>query len=111
MTAYNVTLSYSTLDRNITYAFADHPVLSNFNTTSALFAAFDSFYQGYLVNYLKTTLMTSLTLDTEAFNKVLSGNMSYSAMGFASTIFERDMSTRGNSIALRSASRYPLAPL
>ncbi|KAK0236573.1 hypothetical protein EDD85DRAFT_952539 [Armillaria nabsnona] len=104
-------LSYSTLDGNITYAFADHPVLSNFNTTSALFAAFDSFYQRYLVIYLKTTLRTSLALSTEAFNKVLSGNMSYGAMGFASTVFERDMSTGGNSIALRSASRYPLAPL
>ncbi|SJK98259.1 uncharacterized protein ARMOST_01522 [Armillaria ostoyae] len=111
MTAYNVSLSYSTLDGNNTYAFVDRPVLSNFNTTSALFAALDSAYQTNLVNYLETTLRTSFTLSTAAFNTVLSRNMSYAAMGFASPLLERDVSTGGNYILLRSASRYPLAPL
>ncbi len=32
-------------------------------------------------------------------------------MGFASPLFERDVSTGGNAIIPRSASRYPLAPL
>ncbi len=105
MTAYNVSLSYSTLGGNDTYAFADHPILSNFNTTSALFAALDRTYQTNLVDYLKSTL------STEAFNKVFSRNMSYAAMGLASPLFERDVSTSGNTIVLRSASRYPLAPL
>ncbi|SJL08692.1 uncharacterized protein ARMOST_12061 [Armillaria ostoyae] len=114
MTAYNVSLSYGTLDGNNGYTFTSPPVLSNFNTTSALFAAFDSDYQAYLVDHLKTTLRSSLALSavsTEAFNIVLSRNMSYAAMGLASPLFARDVSTGGNSIALRSASRYLLAPL
>ncbi|PBK86617.1 hypothetical protein ARMGADRAFT_532839 [Armillaria gallica] len=111
MTAYNVSLSYTTLDGNNTYAFTDRPVLSNFNTTSALFAALDSIYQTNLINYLETTLRSSFTLSTEAFNTVLSRNMSYAAMGLASPLLERDVSTGGNYILLRSASRYPLAPL
>ncbi len=111
MTAYNVSLSYSTLDGNNGYAFVSPPVLSNFNTTSALFAAFDSFYRENLVDYLKYTLRTSLALPTETFNTVLSRNMSYAAMGFASPLFERDNSTSGSSILLKNASRYPLAPL
>ncbi len=61
MTAYNVSLSYSTLNGNNTYAFASPPVRSNFNTTSALFAAFDYIYQTHIVDYLETTLATSLT--------------------------------------------------
>ncbi len=65
-------LSYTTLDGNNTYAFTDRPVLSNFNTTSALFAALDSIYQTNLINYLETTLRSSFTLSTEAFNTVLS---------------------------------------
>ncbi len=111
MTAYNVSLSYTTLDGNNTYAFTDRPVLSNFNTTSALFAALDSIYQTNLINYLETTLRSSFTLSTEAFNTVLSRNMSCAAMGLASPLLERDVSTGGNYILLRSASRYPLAPL
>ncbi|KAK0421772.1 hypothetical protein EV421DRAFT_2043313 [Armillaria borealis] len=111
MTAYNVSLSYSTLNRNNTYTFADRPVPSNFNTTSALFAAFGYDYQGNLAEYLRYTLQTSLSLSTEAFNTVLSRNMSYAVMGFASPLFEHDVSTGGNTIVMRSASRYPLAPL
>ncbi|SJL08698.1 uncharacterized protein ARMOST_12067 [Armillaria ostoyae] len=111
ITAYNVSLSYSTLDGNNRYAFADHPVPSNFNTTSALSAALDIFYQSNLVDYLKRTLRFSVTLSTEAFNTVLSQNIAYAAMGLASPLFERDVSTGGNAILLRSASRYPLAPL
>ncbi len=65
----------------------------------------------HLVKYLETTFTPPLTLSTEAFNTVLSGNMSYAAMGFASPLFERDVSTGGNTILLRSANRYPLAPL
>ncbi len=107
MTAYNVSLSYSTLNGNNTYAFADRPVPSNFNTTSALLAALDYAYQAALVEYLQTTLRTSFNLSTETFNTVLSRNMPYAAMGFASPLFERDVSTGGNSILLRSASRYP----
>ncbi|PBK87285.1 hypothetical protein ARMGADRAFT_1168645 [Armillaria gallica] len=102
---------YGTLDGNNTYAFADHPSLSNFNTTSALFLALDLTYQANLVDYLRSILLTSLTLSTETFNTVLSRNMSYAAMGLASPLFERDASTGGNAIVLRSASRYPLAPL
>ncbi len=109
MTAYNVSLSYSTLNGNNTYAFTDLPVLSNFNTTSALFAALNPQLQTHLADYLQTTLRPSLS--TDAFNTVLSRNMSYAAMGFASPLFERDVSTGGNAIVLRSASRYPLAPL
>ncbi len=111
MSAYNVSLSYSTLNGGNEYAFASRPVLSNFNTTSALFAAFDSTYQTNLIDYLKYTLRTSFTLSAETFNTVLSQNMSYAAMGLASPLFERDPSTGGNTILLRSASRYPLAPL
>ncbi|KAK0236580.1 hypothetical protein EDD85DRAFT_577835 [Armillaria nabsnona] len=111
MTAYNVSLSYNTLNGSNRYAFADDPVPSNFNTTSALFAALDSDYQTNLADYLKSTLRTSFTLSTEAFNTVFSRNMSYAAMGLASPLFERDVGTGGNSILLRSASRYPLAPL
>ncbi len=112
MTVYNVLLSYSTLGGNNTYAFTDQsPVLSNFNTTTALFAALDPTYQANLVDYLRHTLRTSITLPTETFNTVLSRNISYAAMGFASPLFERDNSTGGNAIVLRSASRYPLAPL
>ncbi|SJL08696.1 uncharacterized protein ARMOST_12065 [Armillaria ostoyae] len=110
MTAYNVSLSYSTLDGNNTYAFADR-LPSNFNTTSALFAALDLAYQTNLVDYLISTLRTSSTFSTEAFNTVLSRNMSYAAMGLASPLFERDVSTGCKAIVLRSASRYPLAPL
>ncbi|KAK0462917.1 uncharacterized protein EV420DRAFT_1144895 [Desarmillaria tabescens] len=111
MTAYNVSISYSTLDGNNRYAFVDKPVMSNFNTTSALFAALDSAYQADLVDYLQSAFKTSFTLPTETFNTVLSRNMSYAAMGLASPLFERDVSTGGNSILLMSASRYPLAPL
>ncbi|KAK0236581.1 hypothetical protein EDD85DRAFT_577890 [Armillaria nabsnona] len=111
MTAYNVSLSYSTLNGGNEYASASRPVLSNFNTTSALFAAFDSTYQTNLVDYLKYTLRTSFTLSAETFNTVFSQNMSYATMGLASPLFERDASTGGNTILLRSASRYPLAPL
>ncbi|PBK70404.1 hypothetical protein ARMSODRAFT_974358 [Armillaria solidipes] len=111
MTAYNVSLSYSTLDGNNGYTFVSPPVLSNFNTTSALFAALDPSFQSNLANYLQITITTSITLSTETFNTVLSRNMSYAAMGFASPLFERDVSTGGNTILLRSASRYPLAPL
>ncbi len=111
MTAYNVTLSYSTLDRNNSYAFADRPVLSNFITTSVLFAAFGPIYQANLVDYLKSTLVTSFTLSTETLNTFFSRNISYAAMALASPLFERDVSTGGNTIVLRSASRYPLGPL
>ncbi len=111
MTTYNVSLSYSTLDGDNTFAFADRPILSNFNTTSALFAALDRTLQKNLVDYLKTTLKNSLTISTETFNTVLSRNMSYAAMGLVSPLFERNVSTGGNTIVMRSASRYPLAPL
>ncbi|KAK0471923.1 hypothetical protein IW261DRAFT_826521 [Armillaria novae-zelandiae] len=111
ITAYNVSLSYSTLDGNNTYAFADYPVLSNFNTTSAVFAALDIYYVPNLVDYLKRILRFSVTLSTKEFNTVLSQNIAYAAMGLASPLFERDVSTGGNAILLRSASRYPLAPL
>ncbi|KAG7441156.1 uncharacterized protein BT62DRAFT_997358 [Guyanagaster necrorhizus] len=111
MTAYNVSLSYSTLNGSNQYAFVDGPVASNFNTTSALFAALDSAYQENLVDYLQSTLETSFTLPTDTFNTVLSRNMSYAAMGLASPLLERDVSAGGNAILLRSASRYPLAPL
>ncbi|PBK70410.1 hypothetical protein ARMSODRAFT_111194 [Armillaria solidipes] len=110
MTAYNVSLSYSALNGNNTYASTSR-LPSNFNTTSALFAAFDPVYQTNLVDYLKYTLRTSFTFSTETFNIALSQNLSYAAMGFASPLFERDVSTGGNSVFLRSASRYPLAPL
>ncbi|KAK0213716.1 hypothetical protein IW262DRAFT_1467067 [Armillaria fumosa] len=109
--AYDVSLSYSTLNGNNTYVFVSPPVLSDFNTTSALFAAFNPIYQTNLVDYLKTTLRTSFTFSTETFNAVLSRNMSYATMGLASPIFERDVSTGGNTILLSSASTYPLAPL
>ncbi|KAK0186827.1 hypothetical protein F5146DRAFT_1124496 [Armillaria mellea] len=111
MTAYNVSLSYSTSNGGNGYALASPPVLSNFNTTSALFAALDSRYQANQAEYLHYTLKASSTLSTEMFNTVLSQNMSYAAMGLASPPFERDVSTGGNFIVLRSASRYPLAPL
>ncbi|KAK0213696.1 hypothetical protein IW262DRAFT_325172 [Armillaria fumosa] len=111
MTAYNVSLSYSTLDGNKRYTSAPPPILSNFNTTSALFAAFDYAYRTNLVDYLKYTLRTSFTLSAETFSTVLSQNMSYAALGLASPLFERDASTGGNTILLSSASRYPLAPL
>ncbi|KAK0213718.1 hypothetical protein IW262DRAFT_1467069 [Armillaria fumosa] len=111
MAAYNVSLSYSTLDGSNGYAFVSPPILSDFNTTSALFTAFPPGYQTNLVDYLIYTIKTSFTLSTEAFNTVLSRNMSYAAMGIASSHFERDVSTGGNTIALRSASTYPLAPL
>ncbi len=64
MTAYNVSLSYSTLNGDNTYVFADRPVLSNFNTSLTLFAALDLHYHLTLVDYLKYTLRTSLTLPT-----------------------------------------------
>ncbi|KAK0476600.1 hypothetical protein IW261DRAFT_1421354 [Armillaria novae-zelandiae] len=89
MTAYIVSLSYSTLDGNEGYTFTSTPVLSNFDTTFALFAAFHFYYQ------------------TNLFSR----NMSYAVMGLASPLFERDVSTGGNVVVLRSASRYPLAPL
>ncbi|SJL08694.1 uncharacterized protein ARMOST_12063 [Armillaria ostoyae] len=111
MTAYNVSLSYTTVDGNNAYAFASPPVLSNFNTTSALSAALGPSFEPNLVDYLRTTITTSLGLSIEEFNTVLSRNMSYAAMGLASPLFERDISTGGNAIVLRSASRYPLAPL
>ncbi len=109
--AYNILLSYSTLNGSNTYAFASPPILSDFNTTSALFAAFNPIYQTNLVDYLKTTLRTSFTFSTETFNTVLSRNMSYATVALASPLFERDVSIGGNAILLRSASRYPLAPL
>ncbi|KAK0213729.1 hypothetical protein IW262DRAFT_1467080 [Armillaria fumosa] len=87
--------------------------MSNFNTTSALFAGLVLAYpyQTRLVEYLKSTLKNSFTLSTETFNIVLSRNMSYAAMGLASPLFERDISNGGNAIVMKSASRYPLAPL
>ncbi|KAK0497963.1 hypothetical protein EDD18DRAFT_126343 [Armillaria luteobubalina] len=112
VTAYNVSLSYSTLDGKSGYAFASPRVQSDLNTTTALFTAFNTAaYQTNLVDYLIHTLKTSSTLSTDVFNTVLSRNMSYAAMGIASPLFERDVSTGGNSIVTKSASRYPLAPL
>ncbi|KAK0471927.1 hypothetical protein IW261DRAFT_1611843 [Armillaria novae-zelandiae] len=111
VTAYNVSLSYSTLGGNNEYAFASPPILSDFNTTSALFTAFDRFYQTNLVDFLIYTLKSSSILSMEAFNTALSRNMSYAAMAIISPLFERDKSIGGNSIVLTSASRYPLAPL
>ncbi|SJL08701.1 uncharacterized protein ARMOST_12070 [Armillaria ostoyae] len=103
--------SFGTLNENNRYIFADRPVPSNFNITSAVFTAFDPELQINLANYLQSTLKNSLTLSAETFNTVLSRNMSYAAMGLASPLFERDVSTGDNAILLRSASRYPLAPL
>ncbi|KAK0471921.1 hypothetical protein IW261DRAFT_826478 [Armillaria novae-zelandiae] len=111
MTAYNVSLSYSTLDENNGYTLASPPVLSNPDTTSALFTALGPAFETKLVDYLKFTLRTSFTLSTEIFNTVLSREMSFAVMSLASPIFERDVSTSGNYIVLTSASRYPLAPL
>ncbi|KAK0213717.1 hypothetical protein IW262DRAFT_1467068 [Armillaria fumosa] len=111
VTAYNVSLSYSTLDGSNGYAFASPPALSDFNTTTALFTAFGSLYTTNLVEYLIYTLKTSSTLSADAFSTVLSRSMSYAAMAIASPLFERDVSTDGIYITLRSASRYPLAPL
>ncbi|KAK0213714.1 hypothetical protein IW262DRAFT_1301181 [Armillaria fumosa] len=101
----------TTLDGINGYAFASPPVMSNFNTTSALFIALNSPYEMNLVDYLKPTFRNFLTLSTETFNTDLSRNISFGAIGLASPIFERDISTSGNYIAMRSASRYPLAPL
>ncbi|KAK0189950.1 hypothetical protein F5146DRAFT_645912 [Armillaria mellea] len=111
VTAYNVSLSYSTLDGNDRYTLASAPVPSNFNTTSALLAAFDYAYRANLADYLKYSLRTSFNLSAETFNTVFSRNISYAALGLASPLFERDASTGGNTTLLRSASRYPLAPL
>ncbi|KAK0189957.1 hypothetical protein F5146DRAFT_1139459 [Armillaria mellea] len=111
MITYNVSLSYSTVDGNNMYNFTDCPIQSNFNTTSILFAGLDPIYGMNLVEYLKTTLVTSVNLFTETFNAVLSRNMSYAAMSLALPLFKCNMSTGGNTILPRSASRYPLAPL
>ncbi|KAK0213703.1 hypothetical protein IW262DRAFT_1497560 [Armillaria fumosa] len=102
-------LCYGTLNGNNGYAFVSPPVLSNFSTASALFSVVNS--HADLVDYLKSIIRTSFTLSTETFNAVLSRNISFAAMGLASPLFERNVSTGGNYIVMRSASRYPLAPL
>ncbi|KAK0485476.1 hypothetical protein EDD18DRAFT_1427989 [Armillaria luteobubalina] len=102
---------YGSLDGNNMYVFVSSPVLSDFNTASVLFSAFNPTYQINIVDYLKSTLRTSFTLSTETFNKVLSRNMAFAAMSLALPLFKRNVSTGGNYIVQRSASRYPLAPL
>ncbi|KAK0484121.1 hypothetical protein EDD18DRAFT_1430172 [Armillaria luteobubalina] len=102
---------YGSLNGNNMYAFVSSPVLSDFNTMFVLFSAFNPTYQMNIVDYLKSTLRTSFTLSTEAFNKVLSRNMAFAAMSLALPLFKHNMSTGGNYIVQRSTSRYPLAPL
>ncbi|KAK0471926.1 hypothetical protein IW261DRAFT_1611842 [Armillaria novae-zelandiae] len=96
---------YGTLDGNNGYAFATPPVLSDFNTTTALFTAFFPSYQTSLVNYLIYTLKTTSALFTEVvFNTLLSRNMSYAAVGLVSSSFRtrqrQERSTESTAIEL-----------
>ncbi|GJE98193.1 hypothetical protein PsYK624_144160 [Phanerochaete sordida] len=116
VSAYNVSLAYSAggtmgSSSNPSYTITSDPIRSNFNTTSALLAALDDTYQQTLVSYIQTTLTPSLNVSEEAFNSILSGNMSYAMLALASPLLMAQNSTAGLVLSQRVASRYPLAPL
>lgn len=95
----------------MSYVLAGDPVLSNFNTTSALFTAFDDVFGSSLANYLALELQPYYNESTDAFNSNISKATSMAAMGLASPLFEREKALTGQSVSTRIASRYPLAPL
>ena len=114
VSAYNVSLLYSAGESSgapPTYTLRSDPILSNFNTTSALFAALDEVYQQNLVQYLQSTLQPSLNTSTDTFSAILSGNLSYAMMALASPLFMPLVSTSGTALTQRVASRYELVPL
>ncbi|KAJ7636441.1 hypothetical protein FB45DRAFT_1001545 [Roridomyces roridus] len=93
ITAYNVSVSYSIQNSTrSSLSLVGDPILSNFNTTSALLAALDPAFTE-LAPYLTSTLETSLNVSVDAFNSM------------------RADATSGNRVSQRIISRYPLAPL
>ena len=114
VSAYNVSLLYSageSSEASPTYTLRSDPILSNFNTASALFAALDEVYQQNLVQYLQSTLQPSLNVSTDTFTAILSGNLSYAMMALASPLFMPLASTGGTALTQRVASRYEVVPL
>ncbi|GJE88837.1 hypothetical protein PsYK624_049240 [Phanerochaete sordida] len=116
VTAYNMTLLYSSSRSENdppegTYTLASDPELSNFNTTSALFAALDVTLSLSLAEYLQTALAPAFVAPSDAFNIYISEKMSYAMVALASPLFEARYALAGKTLAQVVASRYPLVPL
>ncbi|THU81289.1 hypothetical protein K435DRAFT_873501 [Dendrothele bispora CBS 962.96] len=107
---YDISLVYSTLNGELSFDGLTSTPL-DFNTTSALPAGMDSLYPDTFMTFLQTTLQPYLTLPQETFSSVLSRNMSAGLLAVASPLLEQWPALNGSSIIVRSASRYPLAPL
>ena len=82
------------------------PVLSNFNTTSALFAALDVAYAPDLTTYLQYTLTPALNVSSATFSTLLAQNLSFAMASMASPLFAPTPATGGQTLAQRVASRY-----
>ncbi|GJE98190.1 hypothetical protein PsYK624_144120 [Phanerochaete sordida] len=112
VTAYNVSVSYtsaptsSSLSDVGTYTLTSTPVLSNFNTTSALFAALDDAYAPDLTTYLQSTLTPALNVSSDTFSTLLAQNLSFAMASMASPLFMATPATGGQTLAQRVASRY-----
>ncbi|THU97863.1 hypothetical protein K435DRAFT_50348 [Dendrothele bispora CBS 962.96] len=112
VSTYNVSLVYSTLQSQIsTLSHAENPIKSNFNTSMALLAGMDNLYPDSFVNFIQNTLQPDLLLPEEAFNSILSRNMSAGLLAVASPLLERQPALNGSAVVVQGASRYPLAPL
>ncbi|KAK7448139.1 hypothetical protein VKT23_013898 [Stygiomarasmius scandens] len=111
VTVYNLSIVYSTLSSDNPFSYAAEPIISNFNTTSALLAGVDPAYPPSLVDKLQENLQPDLQLPRDVFLDILAQNISVALLAAASPLMERQLAAKGSQIVVQAASRYPLAPL
>ncbi|KAJ7777355.1 hypothetical protein B0H16DRAFT_1712365 [Mycena metata] len=105
--------------QNLTLTLVGEPVLTDFNTTSALTAAFESLpsftdgapLQSFLMNFLADTFQYADLSDENAFLGAFSRNLSVAGLSLASPLVRTLPITAGAFVDSVSASRYEWAPL
>ncbi|KAF9017728.1 hypothetical protein BDZ89DRAFT_1044955 [Hymenopellis radicata] len=93
------------------YSLTGDPRLTDFNTTSALLAAYQTTLTPEMVTYLHSQLETSIDLPSEDFVQLLARNISASSIGYASPLMQRTESYSADTVLVQTASRYPLPAL
>ncbi|KAJ6561152.1 hypothetical protein DFH09DRAFT_1279387, partial [Mycena vulgaris] len=112
VTSYVVKIRLSNLPSQ-SFTLVSDPVLTDFNTTSALTPAFDkgASLTNTMMDFLGDAFQYTDVSDETAFVAALSRNLSVAALSLASPLVLTQPITEGSVIDLESASRYEWAPL
>jgi hypothetical protein len=112
VTTYTVKVKLSNLPSQ-SLTLASEPIMTDFNTTSALTPAFEteSVFAPMMITYLADQFRYADVSDENAFITAFSGNLSVAALSLASPLVLTQSISEGSFIDLVSASRYEWAPL